>query len=131
MELIKYCPTCGYSGLKGQQRGECCEGIEENKYCTGCGSELGELKKAIEERPSILACCPDSNFIELREIKGVNPRNREEYFFIDLKDGKIYDRNINEVGRASINKRKKIVTIKTVYVEKLNFSNVKKDFFKV
>lgn len=100
------------------------------KYCTGCGVELEYMKEKVRLNPNIKSCCPDSRFIDLTEIKRINPRNREEVFFIDLKTGKIYDRDINEAGRAYINVKKKILTIKTTYVERLNFSDVKQGFFK-
>lgn len=93
----------------------------------------------IKQSEEVLAIMKDAEGIGLRlqeaiknllEVKNINPRNREEVFFIDLTDGRIYDRDLKEVGRASINKRKKIITIKTTYVERLNFSDVKQGFFK-
>lgn len=93
----------------------------------------------IKQSEEVLAIMKDAEGIGIRlqeaiknllEVKNINPRNREEVFFIDLTDGRIYDRDLKEVGRASINKRKKILTIKTTYVERLNFSDVKQGFFK-
>lgn len=84
------------------------------------------------EEKEVLAgeCLPGNLKRELEPIKNINPRNREEVFYIDLKDGVIYNRNIEKVGTASINVKKKILTIKTTYTEKLNFSDVKEGFFK-
>jgi hypothetical protein len=56
---------------------------------------------------------------ELKEVKNINPRNREEVFFIDLKNGEILNQNLEKVGKARINKRTQVLTIRTSYEEKI------------
>lgn len=56
---------------------------------------------------------------ELTEVKNINPRNREEVFFIDLKNGEILNQNLEKVGKARINKRTQVLTIRTSYEEKI------------
>lgn len=56
---------------------------------------------------------------ELQEVKHINPRNREEVYLIDLKTGEVFTRNLEKIGRATLNKRTKVLTVRTVYTEKI------------